>query len=75
MPRVFRFSCERYRNDADADWKGEQTFVALKKAGVNVEFIRYPGGSHLMLRGGPTAHKVDYYTRVLGWFRRYLLEA
>jgi len=54
--------------------QGEQMFVALKKAGVEVEFVRYPGGSHLMLRGGPTAHKVDYYTRVLGWFRRYLLD-
>jgi len=53
--------------------QGEQMFVALKKAGVEVEFVRYPGGSHLMLRGGPTAHKVDYYTRVLGWFRHYLL--
>ncbi len=55
--------------------QGEQMFVALTKAGVEVEFVRYPGGSHLMLRGGPTAHKVDYYTRVLGWFRRYLLDA
>lgn len=52
--------------------QGEQMFVALKKAGVEVEFVRYPGGSHLMLRGGPTAHKVDYYTRVLEWFQRHL---
>ncbi len=54
--------------------QGEQMFVALKKAGVEVEFVRYPGGSHLMLRGGPIAHKIDYYSRVTGWFMKYLLD-
>ncbi|MDQ3540219.1 MAG: S9 family peptidase, partial [Chloroflexota bacterium] len=52
--------------------QGEQMFVALKKAGVDVEFVRYPGGSHLMLRGGPVAHRIDYYTRVIAWFRKHL---
>lgn len=52
--------------------QGEQMFVTLHKAGVDVEFVRYPGGSHLMLRGGPAEHRVDYYTRVLGWFQRLL---
>lgn len=52
--------------------QGEQMFVGLLKAGVETEFVRYPGGSHLMLRGGPSEHKIDYYTRVLGWFDRYL---
>jgi dipeptidyl aminopeptidase/acylaminoacyl peptidase len=54
--------------------QGEQMFVALKKAGVDVEFVRYPGGSHLMLRGGPIVHKIDYYTRVVDWFRKHLLD-
>jgi dipeptidyl aminopeptidase/acylaminoacyl peptidase len=52
--------------------QGEQMFVALKKAGCEVEFVRYPGGSHLMLRGGPAAHRLDYFARILGWFRDHL---
>ena len=52
--------------------QGEQMFVALLDAGCEVEFARYPGGSHLFLRSGPPAHKVDYFTRVTSWFRDHL---
>ncbi|HYH11612.1 MAG TPA: S9 family peptidase [Thermomicrobiales bacterium] len=52
--------------------QGEEMFVALKKAGCEVEFVRYPGGSHLMLRGAPLSHRLDYYDRVIAWFRTYL---
>ena len=52
--------------------QGEQMFVALKEAGCEVEFVRYPGRSHLMLRGGPALHRVDFQTRVLGWFQHHL---
>ncbi|HEV2128324.1 MAG TPA: S9 family peptidase [Thermomicrobiales bacterium] len=52
--------------------QGEEMFIALKKAGCEVEFVRYPGGSHLMLRGGPLHHRIDYYERVIGWFDRHL---
>ena len=52
--------------------QGEEMFVALKKAGCEVEFVRYPGGSHLMLRGAPLAHRLDYYDRVIAWFEKYL---
>jgi dipeptidyl aminopeptidase/acylaminoacyl peptidase len=52
--------------------QGEEMFVGLLKAGCEVEFVRYPGGSHLMLRGGPVQHRVDYYTRVLTWFQKHL---
>ncbi len=55
--------------------QGEQMFVALSRAGCEVEFVRYPGGSHLFLRGGPAEHREDYYTRVLAWFKSYLGEA
>jgi dipeptidyl aminopeptidase/acylaminoacyl peptidase len=47
-------------------------FIALRKAGCEVEFVRYPGGAHLMLRGAPLSHRLDYYDRVIAWFRRYL---
>lgn len=52
--------------------QGEQMFVALKKAGCEVEFARYPGGSHLFLRNGPPEHRQDVLTRVLGWFTDHL---
>jgi len=55
--------------------QGEQMFVALAKAGCEVEFARYPGGSHMMLRNGPPAHRADYLGRVLGWFRDHLVTA
>ena len=47
-------------------------FVGLKQAGCEVEFVRYPGGSHLMLRGGPLSHRIDYYQRVIAWLDRHL---
>ena len=44
--------------------QSEQMFATLKRAGCEVEFVRYPGGSHLFLRGGPSEHREDFYTRV-----------
>lgn len=52
--------------------QGEEMFVALKKAGCEVEFVRYPDGSHLMLRGAPLAHRVDYFDRVVAWLDRHV---
>lgn len=48
--------------------QGEQLFVALSQLGVETEFVRYPGGSHLMFHSGPNEHKADYYQRVIDWF-------
>ncbi|HEV2087247.1 MAG TPA: S9 family peptidase [Cryptosporangiaceae bacterium] len=52
--------------------QGEEMFVALKKAGCEVELVRYPGGSHLMLRNAPLHLRIDYHERVIGWFDRHL---
>ena len=54
--------------------QGEQMFVALKKAGCEVEFARYPGGAHLFLFVGEPAHRVDLLARMLGWFKQHLGE-
>lgn len=56
--------------------QGEQMFVALKKAGVETEFARYPNGSHGMMRPGvgPAQHRLDILERTLGWFKRHLGE-
>ncbi len=52
--------------------QGEQMFVTLKQAGCEVEFARYPGGAHAMLRVGPPSHRVDLLERTLGWFNSHL---
>jgi dipeptidyl aminopeptidase/acylaminoacyl peptidase len=52
--------------------QGEQMFVALHQAGCEVEFARYPGQSHAMLRVGPPSHRADLIRRLLGWFTNYL---
>jgi dipeptidyl aminopeptidase/acylaminoacyl peptidase len=52
--------------------QGEQMFIALKKAGVDVEFARYPGGAHPFPNSGPIEHRVDVLERTLTWFDRYL---
>ncbi len=54
--------------------QGEQMFVALMKAGCEVEFARYPGGSHGFISGGPPPHRVDALSRILGWFKDHLGE-
>jgi dipeptidyl aminopeptidase/acylaminoacyl peptidase len=54
--------------------QGEQMFVTLKKAGCEVEFARYPGGSHLLQRVGPPEHRADVLTRTLAWFKTHLGE-
>ena len=52
--------------------QGEQMFIALKKAGVDTEFARYPGGAHGFQGAGPIAHRIDALQRTLAWFDRYL---
>ncbi|MBX6341604.1 MAG: S9 family peptidase, partial [Thermomicrobiaceae bacterium] len=52
--------------------QGEQMFVALEKAGCEVEFARYPGGSHLFLVDGPPPHREDLLARTLAWFQSHL---
>lgn len=54
--------------------QGEQMFVALSQAGCEVEFARYPGGAHAMLRVGPPSHRADFLERLLDWFTRHLQE-
>ena len=48
--------------------QGEQMFVALRSAGCEAEFARYPGCSHLFLFTGPAAAREDFLARILKWF-------
>ncbi|HEU0164396.1 MAG TPA: S9 family peptidase [Thermomicrobiales bacterium] len=52
--------------------QAEQLFISLLKLGVETEFVRYPGGSHLFINSGEPAHRLDYFTRTLAWFKKYL---
>lgn len=52
--------------------QGEQMFVALIKAGCDVEFARYPGAAHGFRRAGHAEHRLDCWQRALDWFNTYL---
>lgn len=52
--------------------QSEQVFIVLKRAGVPVEFVRYPDESHNHAAGGQPKHRVDRLERILAWLGRYL---
>ena len=59
--------------DIDAPLEqSEQYFVALKRLGKEVEFVRLPGCGHTFLNGGPPRMRVEYLTRLLDWYDRHL---
>jgi len=61
--------------DADARCpisQSEEYFTVLKRLKKEVEFVRFPGCSHLFPRMGHPKMREEYLTRTLGWFDRYL---
>lgn len=52
----------------------EQWFMALKKRGVPVEFVRYPRSSHGLSRTGEPWLLVDRLERLRSWFVHWLVE-
>ncbi|GIS65605.1 MAG: hypothetical protein CM1200mP3_18530 [Chloroflexota bacterium] len=52
--------------------QSEAYFTILKRLGKTVEFVRFPGCSHLFLRYGPTLLKEEYLKRTIDWFQRFL---
>jgi len=52
--------------------QSEQMFIALRKAGVETEFARYPGGSHMFFAFGHPDHRADWLARTLRWFTDHL---
>jgi len=48
--------------------QGEELFVALKKLGKQVEFVRFPDESHGLSRAGKPSHRVERLERLCGWF-------
>jgi dipeptidyl aminopeptidase/acylaminoacyl peptidase len=52
--------------------QGEQVFVALKRLGVDTEFVRYPDEFHGMSRTGRTDRRIERIKHILRWFDKYL---
>jgi dipeptidyl aminopeptidase/acylaminoacyl peptidase len=52
--------------------QGEQLFAALGAGGVETEFVRYPGMTHLFPWGGDPIYIEDFLTRIVDWFGKRL---
>ena len=52
--------------------QGEEWFTALRAREVPVEFVRYPGGSHLFRVDGRPSHRIDFNQRVVDWVREWV---
>ncbi|GGI07808.1 S9 family peptidase [Egicoccus halophilus] len=55
--------------------QGEQYFVALKRAGVTTEMVRFPDETHELSRSGSPKHRIERFEVVLDWHARHLLGA
>jgi dipeptidyl aminopeptidase/acylaminoacyl peptidase len=51
--------------------QSEQYFVALKRHGKEVEFVRLPGTSHGIFRTKHSVIRKQYFLRMLEWFERH----
>ncbi|MDQ3443393.1 MAG: S9 family peptidase, partial [Chloroflexota bacterium] len=52
--------------------QAEQWFIALKRLGRTVEFVRFSNESHGLSRNGAPKHRVERLERTLGWVERHL---
>ena len=52
--------------------QGEQVFVALKRLGVDSEFVRFPDEFHGLSRTGRTDRRIVRLNHITRWFDRYL---
>jgi dipeptidyl aminopeptidase/acylaminoacyl peptidase len=62
---------------SEHDWRcpieqGEQLFVALRRAGVDTELVRFPDEGHELSRSGKPRHRVERFEVVLEWHDRHL---
>ena len=52
--------------------QGEQVFVALRRLGVDSEFLRFPDEFHGLSRTGRTDRRIVRLKAISGWFDKYL---
>ena len=68
-PTMIIHSEEDYRCPME---QAEQWFTALKRLGVDVEFVRFAGENHELSRSGKPRNRKDRLFYIADWFRRYL---
>jgi dipeptidyl aminopeptidase/acylaminoacyl peptidase len=49
----------------------EELYTALKKLKREVQFIRFPREGHELSRSGEPKHRVERFSRIVGWFDRH----
>jgi dipeptidyl aminopeptidase/acylaminoacyl peptidase len=52
--------------------QGEQVFVALRRLGIDTEFVRFPDEFHGLSRTGRTDRRIARLKAISGWFDKYL---
>ena len=52
--------------------QSEEYFVALKRLGKTVEFVRFPNSNHQFPRTGHPRMREEYLTRLVAWFDDWL---
>ena len=52
--------------------QSEEYFVALKRLGKTVEFVRFPGSNHAFPRTGHPRMREEYLSRLVAWFDDWL---
>ena len=52
--------------------QSEQYFVALKRLGKEVEFVRFPSGPHGFFRTGHPKMREEWFERTLEWYERHM---
>lgn len=62
---------------SEQDWRcpveqAHRLFVLLKKNGVEVEMLLFPGEGHELSRSGRPRHRVQRFEAILDWWTRYL---
>lgn len=52
--------------------QAEQFYVALKRLGKEVEFVRFAGENHELSRSGKPWNRIERLDRIVGWFTKHL---
>ncbi|MBE3590814.1 MAG: S9 family peptidase [Firmicutes bacterium] len=52
--------------------QAEQWYIALKRLGKTVEFVRFSGENHELSRSGKPVNRLERLERIVGWFDRFL---
>ncbi|MGA1196318.1 MAG: alpha/beta hydrolase family protein, partial [Candidatus Latescibacterota bacterium] len=52
--------------------QSEQFFVALKRQGKTVEFVRFPNGAHGFRKNAHPTFREEYLQRMIDWLNAYV---